>query len=67
MRLWVTVQEQNWRTIAADKHIKLCHRKAGYQEEILQATDNRGVDVILEMLANVNLLMTQNSWPIMGA
>jgi NADPH2:quinone reductase len=31
------------------------HRKAGYQEEILQATDNRGVDIILEMLANVNL------------
>jgi NADPH:quinone reductase len=31
------------------------HRKAGYQEEILQATDSRGVDVILEMLANVNL------------
>src|SRR5215469_11203745 len=31
------------------------HRKAGYQEEILQATDNHGVDIILEMLANVNL------------
>jgi NADPH:quinone reductase len=31
------------------------HRKAGYQDEILQATDNRGVDIILEMLANVNL------------
>ena len=31
------------------------HRKAGYQEEILQATTNRGVDIILEMLANVNL------------
>jgi NADPH:quinone reductase len=31
------------------------HRKSGYQEEILRATDNRGVDVILEMLANVNL------------
>jgi NADPH:quinone reductase len=31
------------------------HRKAGYQEEILHATDNRGVDIILEMLANVNL------------
>ena len=31
------------------------HRKAGYQEEILKATDNRGVDIILEMLANVNL------------
>ncbi|MGC2077459.1 MAG: NADPH:quinone reductase, partial [Xanthobacteraceae bacterium] len=31
------------------------HRQAGYQEEILRATNNRGVDVILEMLANVNL------------
>src|SRR5262249_9523099 len=31
------------------------HRKTGYQEEILQATNNRGVDIILEMLANVNL------------
>jgi NADPH:quinone reductase len=31
------------------------HRKTGYQDEILQATGNHGVDVILEMLANVNL------------
>ncbi|HEY1748125.1 MAG TPA: NADPH:quinone reductase [Xanthobacteraceae bacterium] len=31
------------------------HRKAGYQEEILRATGSRGVDIILEMLANVNL------------
>src|SRR6516162_6711697 len=31
------------------------HRKTGYQEEILQAANNRGVDIILEMLANVNL------------
>jgi len=31
------------------------HRKSAYQEEILQATGNRGVDIILEMLANVNL------------
>src|SRR6201997_3228318 len=31
------------------------HRKTGYQEEILRATNNRGVDIILEMLANVNL------------
>ena len=31
------------------------HRKAGYQEQILKSTGNRGVDVILEMLANVNL------------
>ena len=31
------------------------HRKSRYQEEILQATGNRGVAIILEMLANVNL------------
>ena len=31
------------------------HRKPGYQEAILQATGNRGVDIVLEMLANVNL------------
>jgi len=31
------------------------HTTAGYQEEILQTTSNRGVDIILEMLANVNL------------
>ena len=31
------------------------HGKVGYQAEILQATDNRGMDIILEMLANVNL------------
>ena len=36
-------------------HAVFDHRKAGYQEEILQATGNRGVDIILEMLANVNL------------
>jgi NADPH2:quinone reductase len=31
------------------------HSKAGYQEEILKATGGRGMDLILEMLANVNL------------
>jgi NADPH:quinone reductase len=31
------------------------HRIAGYQEKILQATGTRGLDIILEMLANVNL------------
>jgi NADPH:quinone reductase len=31
------------------------HHQSGYQEEILRATGNRGVDIILEMLANVNL------------
>lgn len=31
------------------------HNKAGYPDQILKATDGRGVDVILEMLCNVNL------------
>ena len=31
------------------------HQKAGYQEEIMKATGGKGVDIILEMLANVNL------------
>jgi NADPH2:quinone reductase len=36
-------------------HQAFNHRKAGYQEEILKATGGKGVDIILEMLANVNL------------
>jgi NADPH:quinone reductase len=31
------------------------HHDAGYQQAILEATQDRGVDCILEMLANVNL------------
>jgi len=31
------------------------HNKPGYLDEIMKATGGRGVDVILEMLANVNL------------
>lgn len=31
------------------------HSKAGYHEGIMKATSGRGVDIILEMLANVNL------------
>jgi NADPH:quinone reductase len=36
-------------------HKAFDHSKQGYAEEIMQATGGRGVDVILEMLANVNL------------
>jgi NADPH:quinone reductase len=36
-------------------HQAFDHSKAGYQEEIMKAAGGRGVDVILEMLANVNL------------
>ena len=30
-------------------------------------TGNRGVDIILEMLANVNLVHDTSFWPIMAA
>jgi len=36
-------------------HHVVDHRQAGYAEEIMALTKGRGVDVVLEMLANVNL------------
>ncbi len=33
----------------------LDHRSAGYLDDLMRLTDGRGVDLILEMLANVNL------------
>jgi NADPH2:quinone reductase len=36
-------------------HHAFDHSKPGYVEEILKATGGKGVDVVLEMLANVNL------------
>ncbi len=36
-------------------HQAFDHSKGGYIEEILKATGGKGVDVVLEMLANVNL------------
>src|ERR1700732_4486735 len=36
-------------------HQTFNHSKAGYHEEIMKASGGRGVDIILEMLANVNL------------
>jgi NADPH2:quinone reductase len=36
-------------------HHAFDHSKAGYIDEILKATGGKGVDVVLEMLANVNL------------
>lgn len=36
-------------------HHAINHRAPAYLQEILRVTDGRGVDVILEMLANVNL------------
>jgi NADPH2:quinone reductase len=36
-------------------HHAFDHSKGGYVEEILRATGGKGVDIVLEMLANVNL------------
>ena len=36
-------------------HQAFNHRSAGYQQEIMKASGDKGMDVILEMLANVNL------------
>lgn len=36
-------------------HHAFDHTKAGYTEEIMKVTGGRGVDLVLEMLANVNL------------
>ena len=36
-------------------HQTFNHTKAGYTEELMNATGGRGVDIVLEMLANVNL------------
>ena len=36
-------------------HHVVDHRASGYLEQILQLTGGRGVDIVLEMLANVNL------------
>jgi NADPH2:quinone reductase len=36
-------------------HHALNHRSAGYLDEVMAITERRGVDLVLEMLANVNL------------
>lgn len=40
---------------AQGAHAVLNHRDAGYTDRLLELTNGRGADVILEMLANVNL------------
>lgn len=40
---------------AEGAHHAVNHRSPGYQKEILEISGGRGVDVILEMLANLNL------------
>ena len=52
-----TAGTEKGRKLALDEgaHHVLDHRRPGYEEEIIALTKGRGVDVILEMLANVNL------------
>jgi NADPH2:quinone reductase len=47
-------------------HYAFDHRKPGYQEELLKVTGGRGFDVILEMLANVNLAADTKLLAIQG-
>ncbi len=52
-----TAGTEQGRKLAAEQgaHHVLDHRSPAHFEEILKLTENRGVDVILELLANVNL------------
>ncbi len=45
------------RRLAAEQgaHYVLDHHRDGYLQEAMQITENRGVDVVVELLANVNL------------
>uniref|UniRef100_A0A3Q1IG99 Enoyl reductase (ER) domain-containing protein n=1 Tax=Anabas testudineus TaxID=64144 RepID=A0A3Q1IG99_ANATE len=36
-------------------HLAFNHREKGYIDKIMEATDGKGIDVIVEMLSNVNL------------
>ena len=52
-----TAGTEQGRKLAAEQgaHHVLDHRSPGHFEEVLRLTENRGVDVVLELLANVNL------------
>lgn len=57
MRVIGTGGTEKGRRLVAEQgaHHVLNHRAPGYLEDLMALTDGRGVDVILEMLANVNL------------
>jgi len=52
-----TAGTEQGRHLASEQgaHHVLDHRSPGHFEEVLKLTENRGVDVIVELLANVNL------------
>jgi NADPH:quinone reductase len=57
LRIIGTAGTERGRQLVAEQgaHHVLDHRAPGYQEQILALTEGKGVDLILEMLANVNL------------
>lgn len=57
MEMFGTAGTDKGRKLAADNgaHHVLDHSKPGYMDELMQLTGGAGFDVILEMLANVNL------------
>jgi NADPH2:quinone reductase len=57
MTIFGTASTERGRQLAAEQgaHYVLDHGQPGYLEELQALTKGRGVDVILEMLANVNL------------
>ncbi|HYO63553.1 MAG TPA: NADPH:quinone reductase [Pyrinomonadaceae bacterium] len=57
LKVYGTGGTDEGRRLATDEgaHHVLDHRAPGYLEQLMQLTDGRGVDIILEMLANVNL------------
>ena len=65
LRVFGTASSQKGLDLATREgaHQVFNHSKAGYVEEIMKATGGRGVDVILEMLANVNLA---KDLPVLG-
>eukprot|EP00052_Salpingoeca_macrocollata_P005922 m.50414 g.50414 ORF g.50414 m.50414 type:complete len:355 (+) comp15135_c1_seq1:570-1634(+) len=40
---------------AQGAHYALNHKSEGYMDKVMEITSNRGVDIVIEMLANVNL------------
>jgi NADPH:quinone reductase len=57
MRVIGTGGTEEGRRLAGEQgaHEVLDHHAEGYLEKLMEMTDGRGVDVVLEMLANVNL------------
>jgi NADPH2:quinone reductase len=57
LQVWGTAGTERGRqlVLAQGAHRAFDHAASGYLEQIMQATGNHGVDVILEMLANRNL------------